>query len=167
MSLSLESSVGFAQTVSAASLPRTAPEESKPDTPDLWNKNTLLGDWGGLRPLLDNYGITFTLNQTSDYVGNTQGGMRQGFIYDGLLNLDVDVDLSKSLGWRGGRFHISGYGIQGQDLSTNYIGNMMTATNVESQPSIAKLGEIWLEQRLLDARIGIRGGLLEADRYLS
>ena len=165
MSLSLESSVGFAQTVSAASLPRTAPEESKPDTPDLWNKNTLLGDWGGLRPLLDNYGITFTLNQTSDYVGNTQGGMRQGFIYDGLLNLDVDVDLSKSLGWRGGRFHISGYGIQGQDLSTNYIGNMMTATNVESQPSIAKLGEIWLEQRLLDERIGIRGGLLEADRY--
>lgn len=164
-SLSLEASVGFAQTLSAVSLPRTAPADSKPDIPDLWNKNTLLGDWGGLRPLLDNYGITFTLNQTSDYVGNTQGGVRQGFVYDGLLNLDVDVDLSKALGWRGGRFHISGYGIQGQDLSTNYIGNMMTATNVESQPSIAKFGEIWLEQRLLDDHVGIRGGLIEADRY--
>ena len=134
MSLSLESSVGFAQTVSAASLPRTAPEESKPDTPDLWNKNTLLGDWGGLRPLLDNYGITFTLNQTSDYVGNTQGGMRQGFIYDGLLNLDVDVDLSKSLGWRGGRFHISGYGIQGQDLSAAFTSAVMAFRDKTCRP---------------------------------
>ena len=164
-SLFLETSVAFAQTLSAASLPRMAPEESQPTTPDLWHKNTLLGDWGGLRPLLNNYGITFTVNQTSDYVGNTQGGVRQGFVYDGLLNLEVDFDLNKAIGWQGGRFHFSGYGIQGQDLSVNYIGNIMTATNVESQPSIAKIGEVWLEQRFLDDRVGLRGGLIEADRY--
>lgn len=46
-----------------------------------------------------------------------------------------------------------------------YVGNLMTTTNVESQPSIPKLGEAWFEQQLIDGHLGIRLGLLEADRY--
>ena len=147
------------------SIPRLTPEEILPTRSDFQVPNTLLGDWGGLRSWLNQYGVSFTLNQTSDYVGNTRGGFRQGFVYDGLLDLEVDVDLNQALGWQGGKLHISGYGIQGQDLSTQYVGNIMTATNVESQPSVAKLGEFWLEQRLMDDRLHLRAGLLEADRY--
>lgn len=147
------------------SLPRLTQNESVPTRSDFVTSKTLLGDWGGLRPLLDDYGVSFTLNQTSDYLGNTQGGIRQGFIYDGLLDLELDVDLNKAIGWRGGKAHLTGYVIQGQDISTQNIGNLMTATNVESQPSLAKLGEFWLEQRLLDDQLRLRGGLLEADRY--
>jgi porin len=147
------------------SLPRLTAEEIIPNRSDFLSQKTLLGDWGGLRPLLDNYGISFTLNQTSDYVGNTRGGIRQGFVYDGLLDLEVDIDLSKRLGWKGGKIHFTGYGIQGQDLSTQYIGSILTTTNIESNPSIPKVGEFWFEQKLLDNRLGIRVGLLEADRY--
>lgn len=147
------------------SLPRLTQTESVPTRSDFQIPNTLLGDWGGLRQQLDQYGIHFTLNQTSDYLGSTQGGFRQGFVYDGLLDLEVDFDLNKAIGWRGGKAHISGYGIQGQDLSTQYIGNLMTASNVESQPSIAKLGEAWIEQQMLDESLRVRAGLLEADRY--
>ncbi len=148
-----------------SSLPRLTADEPLPTKSDITTDKTLLGDWDGLRPWLENYGVSFTLNQTSDYVGNTRGGIRQGFVYDGLLDLEVDVDLNKALGWRGGKLHVTGYGIQGQDLSMQYVGNLMTTTNVESQPSIAKLGEAWFEQRLLDDRVGLRVGLLEADRY--
>lgn len=154
----------WAQTDDEA-IPRLTTEEILPTRSDFQTPNTLLGNWGGLRPWLDQYGVSFTLNQTSDYVGNTQGGMRQGFVYDGLLDLEVDIDLNKAVGWHGGKIHLSAYGIQGQDLSTQYVGNIMTITNVESQPSLAKLGELWAEQRLLDDRLGIRAGLLEADRY--
>ena len=157
-------SPSWAQT-NGNSIPRLTTEEILPTRSDFQTPNSLLGDWGGLRPWLDQYGVSFSLNQTSDYVGNTQGGMRQGFVYDGLLDLEVDIDLNKALGWRGGKVHLSGYGIQGQDLSTQYVGNIMTVTNVESQPSLAKIGEFWLEQRLLDERLGVRAGLLEADRY--
>ena len=153
------------QMLSGASLPRVAPEESKPKTSDVWHQSTLLGDWSGLRPLLDDYGINFSLHQTSDYVGNTQGGFRQGFVYNGLLNLEVDYDLNKALGWQGAKLHLSGYGIQGQDLSSQYVGNIMTATNVEATPAIGKVGEFWLEQKLLEDRLQLRAGLLEADRY--
>ncbi|MGI9142450.1 MAG: carbohydrate porin [Fluviibacter sp.] len=153
----------WAQT--AGSLPRLTSEEMLPTKSDLTTATTLFGDWGGLRPLLDSYGVNFTLNQTSDYLGNTSGGIKQGFVYDGLLDLELDIDLNKLMGWRGGKIHLTGYGIQGQDLSTQNIGNLMTVSNVESQPSLAKIGEFWLEQRLMDNRLRLRGGLLEADRY--
>lgn len=153
------------QVLAGASLPRTAPEQSKPKTADVWHQSTLLGDWGGLRPLLDDAGINFSLHQTSDYVGNTRGGMRQGFVYNGLLNLEVDMDLNKNLGWRDAKLHLSAYGLQGQNLSSQYIGNIMTVTNVEANPAIGKIGEFWLEQKLLEDRLQLRVGLLEADRY--
>ena len=147
------------------SLPRLTPEELLPTKSDVTTSTTLLGDWGGLRPLLDNYGISFTLNQTSDYLGNTRGGIKQGFVYDGLLDLELDINLDKAIGWHGGKIHLTGYGIQGRNLSTQNIGNLMTASNVESEPALAKVGEFWLEQRLMDDRFRLRGGLLEADRY--
>ncbi len=151
--------------VAMFSLPRLTPEEVVPNRADFLSQKTLFGDWGGLRPLLDNYGINFTLNQTSDYVGNTHGGIRQGFVYDGLLDLELDIDLNKAVGWKGGKIHLTGYGIQGQNLSTQYVGNLMTVTNVESDPAIGKIGEFWIEQKLMDNQLGLRAGLLEADRY--
>ena len=154
----------WSQSISP-SIPRLTSEEILPTRSDFPGAGTLFGDWGGLRTWLDQYGVSFTLNQTSDYVGNTRGGIRQGFIYDGLLDLEVDVDLNKALGWVGGKIHLTGYGIQGQDLSMQVVGNIMTATNVESQPSLAKIGEFWLEQRLMENRLSLRAGLLEADRY--
>ena len=151
--------------IASSSLPRMTKEEVVPTRSDFVAPNTLLGDWGGLRSALDQYGIGFTLNQTSDYVGNTHGGIQQGFVYDGLLDLEVDIDLNKAVGWKGGKVHFTGYGIQGQNLATQYVGSVFTTTNVEANPSIPKVGEFWFEQTLLDNQLGIRAGLLEADRY--
>ena len=53
--------------VAMFSLPRLTPEEVVPNRADFLSQKTLFGDWGGLRPLLDNYGINFTLNQTSGW----------------------------------------------------------------------------------------------------
>lgn len=151
--------------MASTSLPRMTKEEVLPTRSDFVVPATLFGDWGGLRSTLDQNGIGFTLNQTSDYVGNTHGGIRQGFVYDGLLDLEVDIDLNKSIGWTGGKIHFTGYGIQGQNLGTQFVGSVLTTTNVEANPSIPKVGEFWFEQKLLENRLGIRAGLLEADRY--
>lgn len=125
----------------------------------------LLGDWGGMRTLLEERGITFDAVQTSDYIGNTSGGIKQGFIYDGLFQLDSDFDLEKLAGLKGTSARITGYVIQGSDLSTSNVGNIMTITNVESQPSVPKLGEFWVQQTMFDDRLALRGGQLQADKY--
>ena len=41
----------------------------------------------------------------------------------------------------------------------------MTASNIEATPSVAKIGEAWLGQKLWADRVQLRAGLLEADRY--
>src|SRR5271155_2851395 len=38
----------------------------------------LLGDMGGLRTLLSKYGISLTIEETSEVLGNVSGGTRQG-----------------------------------------------------------------------------------------
>lgn len=124
----------------------------------------LLGDWGGLKSWLSDQGVDIDASQTSDYIGNTQGGFKQGFVYDGLFQLDADFNLEKLLGLKGTSAHITGYVIQGQDLSATNVGNIMTITNVESQPSVPKLGEFWLQQKFLDDQVALRAGQLQADK---
>lgn len=147
--------------VSHAQSPDTGIGRGDDPSPDSGN---LLGDLGGLRPWLQDRGVTFNATQTSDYIGNTQGGFKQGFIYDGLFQLDTDYDLNKMLGLKGASAHITGYVIQGLDLSPNNVGNIMTITNVESQPSVPKLGEVWVQQKFFDDRFALRAGQLQADK---
>jgi len=40
--------------------------------------NDLLGDMGGLRTLLSRYGMTLSLQETSELLGNVSGGIRPG-----------------------------------------------------------------------------------------
>ena len=65
----------------------TNPDAAPKDTPEadlniqaqqtsqwtgFWNRGTMLGDIGGLRPWLGKYGITFGLTETSEYLYNTR-----------------------------------------------------------------------------------------------
>ncbi|HYZ75275.1 MAG TPA: hypothetical protein VE641_19510 [Chthoniobacterales bacterium] len=49
----------------------------------------------GLRKTLDNYGVTISGIYTTDVFGNVNGGIRTGATYQGLLELDLDIDLTK------------------------------------------------------------------------
>src|SRR5271168_527967 len=45
--------------------------------------NFLLGNMGGLRPFLAQYGISLAVQETSEVLGNATGGTRTGVEYDG------------------------------------------------------------------------------------
>ena len=62
----------------------------------------LLGDMWGLRPLLSKYGISLAVSETSEVLGNVTGGVRQGFEYDGLTQMAVQLDTQQAFGWYGG-----------------------------------------------------------------
>jgi porin len=89
-------------------------------------------------------------------------GLKRGLAYAGLLELAVDADLEKALGWKGGTFHVGSYEIHGNGPSQNFVGNQLFVSDVEALPT-TRLDEIWLEQKFLNDRASIRIGQLAAD----
>jgi porin len=126
--------------------------------PDLWHQATLLGDAGGLRPALADYGITLQANEASEVLGNLSGGLKQGATYDGLTTLTLQLDTAKAFGWEGGVFNISGLQIHGRNLSQYYLRNLQTASGIEAAPA-TRLWEMWYQQTLpggLDVKAGLQ-----------
>ncbi|TAN79727.1 MAG: carbohydrate porin [Magnetospirillum sp.] len=124
----------------------------------LWERETLTGEWGGLRPTLAGHGIKAAGTYTGETLGNVSGGLRRRAIAESLLQIDVDADLEKAVGWKGGLFHVTGYHIEGRQLSANFLGgNLMTVRDIEAAPS-TRLYSLWLQQSILDDMVSVRAG---------
>jgi hypothetical protein len=93
-------------------------------------RDHLLGDWFGTRVWLEDHGITPVLTFVSDALGNPTGGMEQGFTAANNLDLEVNFDLKKLAGIKGGSFLISTSYRFGSSLSAEYIGNAFTVQQV-------------------------------------
>lgn len=134
------------------------------DDPDgFFVRPSVLGDWGGLRSQLENEGVVFTMTQTSDVLGNVNGGVKRGVQYDGLFQPQVDVDLEKLMGWSGMSAHMAAYVVQGKGLSQTNLQNIMTVTNTEYAPAGTKMGEYWVQQMFFGDKLAIKLGQIEAD----
>lgn len=74
---------------------------------ELINRQTLLGDWGGLRPALEGKGITWDFSHTAVYSGVFEGGARdKSFDWGHHLDGFIRVDTGQLGFWDGGGFHI-------------------------------------------------------------
>ncbi|MFO0989128.1 MAG: carbohydrate porin [Alphaproteobacteria bacterium] len=137
--------------------------EDKPDAAprDLWSRETLSGDWAGLRPMLAAHGFTFAFNYIGDTLGAVRGDRRL-WIYGGRLELTFEADLEKALGWPGATFHVTGYQIHGRGLTANALGNALAASGIEAVPA-TRLFTLWLEQSWADKKVSLRIGRLAAD----
>lgn len=51
-------------------------EQAEPS--DFWHRDTLTGDWGGLRTALADQGVTISASYTAEVFANVQGGMKRG-----------------------------------------------------------------------------------------
>ena len=56
---------------------------------------------GGLRPMLAKSGTSVGATFIGEVLGNLSGGIKQGSHYDGLLDIYMDVDFEKVVGWKG------------------------------------------------------------------
>jgi porin len=107
-------------------------------------------------------GVQFNATYIGEFLVNVSGGAKRGAVYDGRLDLGIDVDLEKAIGWTGAKFHANMFQIHGQGISRDYIGNLMLASNIEALPA-TRLYELWIEQSLMNDKIGIRLGQQAAD----
>jgi carbohydrate-selective porin OprB len=68
-------------------------------------------------------------------LGNVSGGLKQGAVYDGWLNLAVDVDLQKLARLQGLTFHANMFQTHGDGLSRSNLDNYLVASGIEALPS--------------------------------
>lgn len=156
-----------AQTTPAASQPSavqvTVPDSSPGFLTGIWRRDSLLGDAGGLRTALGRYGITFTLTDVEEVLGNVSGGVQRGATYDALTTLTVQLDTAKAFGWEGGTFNVSGLQIRGRNLSQYYLSNLQTVSGIEASPT-TRLWEAWYQQAFLEGRFDVRVGQQSIDQ---
>ena len=134
----------------------------RPAIADLGGRDTLTGDWGGVRTALSDHGITFTGNYAGEVLGNVRGGIGKGAIYDALLIFGADVDAQKLLGWTGATFHVTACYPHGASVSSKYVGDLQLVSNLDAYDSL-RLYEAWMEQNFFGDKFSIRAGFLASD----
>ncbi|MGN6581149.1 MAG: carbohydrate porin, partial [Bordetella sp.] len=124
----------------------------------VWTRSTLLGDMGGLRTWMGNYGLSLGVTETSEYLYNAGGGLKTGGAYDGLTTATLQLDTQKAFGWQGGTFNASFMNLHGSDLSQTNLGSLNTVSGIEQPQNWTRLWELWYDQKLpgnhFDVKIG-------------
>lgn len=123
---------------------------SAPDfTTGLWTRSNLLGDAGGLRSALWNYGVTIGLQAIDEVWGNVSGGIKRGASYDGVTLISIGLDTQRAFGWSGGPFNISVWNIRGRSISADNLLNLQTVSGILATPT-TRIWEAWFQQSFLD-----------------
>lgn len=125
-------------------------------------REQVLGDWSGMRPVLADHGVEIFGGYTVEVWGNTTGGLKTGTVYTGLLDFGAEVDLEKAIGWQGATVSTTWLWLSGRDASEDLAGNFLTISNIAGFNTL-RLFDLWFQQNLLDDRISIRLGQLSAD----
>jgi porin len=128
-----------------------AEAENKADDPCDSKKQLFPSDF---RDRLCKAGLRLGVTETSEVLGNFTGGRHRGVIYEGLTDLNADIDFRPSLHVRGDLF-ARAYQIHGRGLTTT-IGNLNEISGIEAAAT-TRLAELWYEQRFehwLRIRIG-------------
>lgn len=153
--------------IGSSALAQTAEEESDripglPETSIAVNFPREFADPGGVRRLLAGRGITYAVNYIGDAMENPVGGYSRDGRYIGRLDLELNVDLQKAIGWEGLRFFANAYQIHGQSITAMNLGALMPVSFIEALPS-TRLFELYLEQKLFGDHLTFRFGQLSAD----
>jgi porin len=148
-----------------------AADTAKPPA-SIWQQERLTGDWGGARPVLAERGIEITVNYIGETFGVVSGGLQRFGVtsdepfrrstYEGRAEFTLDADLQKLIGWTGGKFHVTGYGIHhsGHNIG-EWVGSIADPSNIDAHPTL-RLFTLWFEQSFGDV-VSVRVGQLAAD----
>ena len=145
-------------------LPGASQAQSPADADkSLWERDTLLGDAGPVRPMLADHGVTVSLTDTADVMGNLGGGLRRGATYEAATLLSLRVDTDKAFGLAGGQIYASALNIRGRDLSAYYLGNIQIYSGIAAQ-NATRLFELWYQQDLIKDQLTLRLGQQSLDQ---
>lgn len=137
-------------------------DDDKPADPDTGESTVEEKTLGLLPNPLQKYGMKFAATYIGEVLGNASGGLKQGAIYEGRLNLAVDVDLQKLGGIDKLTFHANMFQIHGDGLSRSNLQNFFVVSGIEALPS-TRLYEAYFEKQWGAKMLSLKLGQLAAD----
>lgn len=137
-------------------------DDDKPADPDTGESTVEEKTLGILPQPLKDRGVKFAATYIGEVLGNVSGGLRRGAVYEGRLNLAVDLDLQKLAGWTQLSFHANVFQIHGQGLSRDYLQNYFVVSGIEALPS-TRLYEAYFEKKWVANEVSLKIGQLAAD----
>ncbi|WLA87061.1 MULTISPECIES: carbohydrate porin [Bradyrhizobium] len=137
-------------------------DDDKPADPDTGESTVEEKTLGLLPNPLQKYGVKFAATYIGEVLGNPSGGLKQGSVYEGRLNLAVDLDLQKLAGLDQLTFHANMFQIHGGGLSRGSLQNYFVVSGIEALPS-TRLYEAYFEKQWGDKKISLKAGQLAAD----
>lgn len=156
-SVAKRTSMGLALIVAMAT-PVTSARAEEPAFAD-----KLTGDWHGARTRLKDKGVEIGVTHTGEVLSNRTGGLKRGTSFEGLLDVTMETDLEKFIGWRGAKTHIRVFNIHNARglNAADYAGTLADPSNIDAYAT-TRLFTAWFEQGFGNAG-SIRIGQLAAD----
>lgn len=137
-------------------------DDDKPADPDTGESTVEEKTLGLLPNPLQKYGVKFAATYIGETLGNPTGGLKQGTVYEGRLNLAVDIDLQKLAGIDQLTFHANVFQIHGGGLSRGSLLNLFVVSGIEALPS-TRLYEAYFEKQWGNKQVSLKAGQLAAD----
>ncbi len=135
---------------------------AKAEDQDLWQRDNLSGDWGGVRTALKKKGIEVGINYIGETFSILSGGLQHETSYEGRLDIKIDADLEKLIGWTGGNAEVRAFQIHDIDnRNASLTGSIADPSNIDAVPT-TRLFTAWFQQEVGKAG-SIRVGQLAAD----
>jgi porin len=111
----------------------------------IWEQDTLTGDWGGARTALKSKGVDVSLTYINEVLGVMSGGINRRASYEGRLDLTVESDLGKLIGWDGFMTHVTVFNIHGsRDNAAVNVGSIADPSNIDAVRT-TRLFTAWLQ----------------------
>ena len=146
-------------------LPLVSAEDSQQGDAEAFpflQRNTVTGEWAGARPQCCDHGVELFAGYTAEVWGNTNGGIKTGSVYTGLLDFGANLDFEKLIGWQGATMGTTWLWLSGRDASEDLVGNFLTVSNIAGFNTLRML-DLWVQQELMDGQLSIRAGQITAD----
>uniref|UniRef100_Q07KD5 Carbohydrate-selective porin OprB n=1 Tax=Rhodopseudomonas palustris (strain BisA53) TaxID=316055 RepID=Q07KD5_RHOP5 len=132
----------------------------------LAERSRLTGDWGGARTALEDKGIEIGIAYIGEVLGISGGVRPKGSTYaafEGRLDVTINTDLEKLVGWTGGKTHIRAFQIHDANgkNAAYYTGSIADPSNIDAYAT-TRLFTAWYQQEF-GTFASIRLGQLAAD----
>jgi porin len=113
----------------------------------------------------DNAAAAPSVDLTVAYTGETWsllgGGLRRGERYVDNLDVQLTVDLEKSIGWSGAKAFVYGLYNNGTAFSGDLVGDLQGVSNIETGIEALRLYEAWVDQTFAAGHGSVRFGLYD------
>jgi porin len=125
-----------------------------------WQRAT--DDWGGLRPQLEDRGISLNAQLTADWSGAIAGGANpRNSAYRQLLNVDITLDTERLAGFKGGTFFAQFQHNVGRN-GTDVVGDAQVYSNIDADGR-TQIAEVSYQHVFGDETVRVKVGKLDAN----